>query len=55
MIMVLTLIYALGKFNTFYTKQDPTIYGETLKDSTEQIRLKETDVVMAFALESASA
>ena len=53
--ILLTMIYALDKFITFYKKEDPAIYGETLRDSTEQIRLQETDVVMAFALESAAA
>ena len=51
-IMILTLVYALLKFNTLYTRQDPTIYSETFKDSTDMMRMKETDIVMAFALES---
>ena len=51
--MILTLIYALNKFNTFYKKEDPAILSTILRDSTDQIRLQETDVVMAFALESA--
>ena len=35
LIITVTLIYALLKFNAFYTKADPTIYGDTLKDQTE--------------------
>ena len=52
LIITVTLIYALLKFNAFYTKADPTIYGDTLKDQTEQVILKGSDVAMAFSLES---